>query len=94
MKKTITIEKAQSLLEECYAVILNDCRVCFPVIHELSGDPNIVFLTLEIEDSKIIYHTFCEDVEDIQFEGITIFMKDDVGADMELTLLTKGITIK
>lgn len=85
--KTITIQEALTLIQNCSAVIIDNV-VTYPNEKELTGDPRDCWLDICWIDDDINFSvTFSEDCGTIKFDGTNLFINDIDGDEQMITLL-------
>lgn len=80
--KTITIQEALTLIQNCSAIIIDNV-VTYPNEEELTGDPKDCWLNI----CWIASVTFSEDCGTIKFDGTNLFINDIDGDEQMITLL-------
>ena len=88
--KTITLDQAYRWLESCSAVIWDDNFLCYPSLSQLvTDDPENEFLYLSItdEEGELSVKFKQGNNETIEVGGNSMFLIDDEGDTIQLTLL-------
>jgi len=89
--KTISLEEAYSILEQCAAIVVDDA-VMYPSLWELNGDDNNEFLYLSWTDGdyREFHLKFVEgDNREIKVSGSSLFLTDaDLDNDHDETQIT------
>jgi hypothetical protein len=87
--KTITLEEAYDILEECSAVIV-DSAVSYPGLADLSGDDYNEFLYINWQDDEYLNYAirFTEgENRSIKVSGSSMFLVDHEGDETQITIL-------
>jgi hypothetical protein len=90
--KTISFAQAYKALEDCSAVIWGDNFLTYPGLHdEESGTPETdLFLELcTVDDTGEEYKSmfYRGPNQQVQTEGCSMFLRDDNGEDVQVTIL-------
>ena len=87
--KTITLEEAHSILDNCSGVIIDDGSLTYPSVWELSGEEDKEFLFLHWEEEGLDFDiTFKEGQNrEVKISGCSMFLTDSDGDEMQLTIL-------
>lgn len=93
--KTITLQEAYNILEDCSAVIIDDNVLVYPSLDELSGDLKNEFLCLSWEeDGENFEVRFLEGQnQNVQVSGSSLFLIDSEGEDNQLTILEPKVLV-
>jgi hypothetical protein len=88
--KTITLQEAFTILEDCSALIIDDNVLVYPRLEDLTGDLKNEFLYLSWEeDGEDFEVRFLEGQnQNVQVSGSSLFLIDSEGEDNQLTVLT------
>ena len=90
MPKYISLKDAHHILENCAAVIWGDNFLCYPGLYELSeaGDSQFMELSITDGDGNVFEASFFEsDNERVRVKGSSMFLTDDEGEEVEITIL-------
>lgn len=86
----ITLEKAIDLLENADAVVINNDLLVYPSIDGINNDPEneFMFLSHSDPDGLIYSYKFKEgNNQEVNIVGHSMFLIDDEGDSIQLTLL-------
>lgn len=89
--KTLTLQEAHKLLEDCAACIVDDNALMYPSVEELTGELDNEFLYLSWTDSEgYEYSVYCieENNQTIKVDNNNLILTDVDGGEVKLTLLT------
>lgn len=87
--KTITLEKAFDILEECSAIV-HDNVVSYPGLADLSGEDDNEFLYMSWENDEHLNYAirFTEGSNrSIKVSGSSMFLVDHEGDETQITIL-------
>jgi hypothetical protein len=90
--KTITLEEAHKILQDCSAVIINDNVVIYPSINDLTGEDNNEFMFLGWEnDGEDFALFFWEGLnKTVTISGSSMFLyeiEDEIDSPTQITIL-------
>ncbi len=88
--KTITLQEAHSILENCSGVINEEHVITYPNLADLTGDDDNEWLYIFWNDDKgQDYRVKCveENNKEIKVSGSSMFLIDNEGDDFQLTVL-------
>lgn len=87
--KTISLQEAYNILEECSAVITEDYGLCYPSLWDLIGEDDNEWLFCQWDDEKGYVYSlvFNEDCGEIKFDGTNLYLTDAEDDEVKLTLL-------
>lgn len=88
--KTIILQQAYSILKNCAGVITEDHIITYPILSDLTGEDNNQWLYLSWDEDGLEYsRTFLEkENNNVKIAGSSMFLKDNEGEEIQLTILT------
>lgn len=92
--KTISLQKAHSILEYCSAIIIEDYVLVYPSLSDLTGEDDNQWLYISWSDDKgreFDVEFIEENNKDITISGSTLFLKDNEGEEFQVTILVPEI---
>jgi hypothetical protein len=90
--KTITLEEAYKILQNCSAIIVDDYALVYPSLYELEYDDEpFLYLNVEIEKQEFDYNFTASKNRQVDVMGSSIFLIDDNDEDVQLTILIPQI---
>lgn len=88
--RTISLQKAFNLLQNCSAVILDQNGLIYPALDEIRNNDENEFMYLEWTDSEGYEFNVKfkeENNKEVTIDGITMILKDNEGYESALYLL-------
>ena len=87
--KTITLEEAYKILENCSGVIVDDGAILYPSVWELNGKDENEFLYLSWEEEGLEFNVkFNEGSNrEVKVSGCSMFLIEGDGEETQLTIL-------
>ena len=88
--KQITLAQVYKILTDCSAVIWGDYFVCYPSLDGVTGDKDNewLFLRSDDDDGQTFSATFIEENnQNVAVEGTSMFLTNNEGDEVQLTVL-------
>jgi hypothetical protein len=88
--KTITLDQAYKILENAAAVIWDDNFLCYVSLSQLTDEPDNEWLRLHVTDDEGLEYSanfIQEGNETVRVEGSSMFLKDDNGDEVQVSVL-------
>ena len=88
--KTITLQEAYQILEDCSAIILDNV-VTYPCLSDLENSDENQFLYISWEDEGLEYNTKFEEGQnrEVKIFGSSMFLIDHEGDECQITILNQ-----
>lgn len=89
--KTITLQQAFQILENCAAVITDTHVVTYPSLADLSGNDENQWLNISWSEDGQDYSIICveENNREIKVSGSAMFLFDGEGEEFQITILVQ-----
>lgn len=87
--KTITLQQAHQILENCSGIITEDHVITYPGLADLTGENDNQWLNVSWTDEGQDYAAICieENNREIKVIGSSIFLEDQDGEPFQLIIL-------
>lgn len=87
--KTITLNQAFNILQNCAAVVTETHNVTYPNLDKLTGEEENEFMALSWEEDGLDYGVIFKEGNNqtVKVSGSSMFLEDNEGEEVQLTIL-------